>query len=43
MFDCLIMDNKRENKAEIIELTQRLEIKWLVVSVFYLQANGMVE
>ena len=43
VFRRLIVDNGGENKAEVIELTQHLGIKRLVVSVFYPQANGMVE
>ena len=43
MFGRLIVDSKGENKTEVIELTQCLRIKCLVISVFYFQANRMVE
>ena len=43
VFERLIVDGGGENKAEVIELTQRLEIKRLVVSTFHPQANRMVE
>ena len=43
MFGHLIVDGGEENKAKVIELTQRLEIQHFVVSAFHSQANGMVE
>ena len=43
VFRRLIVNGGGENKAEVIELTQRLGIKRLVVSAFHPQANGMVE
>ena len=43
VFGRLIVDDGDENKGEVIELTQRLGIKRLVVSAFHPQANGMVK
>ena len=37
------MDDERENKGEIIELTQQLGIQRLVVSAFHQRANEIVE
>ena len=43
VFSRLVVDRRDENKGEVIELTQRLGIKRLVISAFHPQANGMVE
>ena len=43
VFGQLIVDGGGENKAEVIELTQKLGIKRLAISAFYPQANRMVK
>jgi hypothetical protein len=42
-FDKFIVDGGFENKDLVIELTQRYGKKRIVISVYYFQANGMIE
>ena len=42
-FGKLIIDGSFENKEAVAELTQRYEIKKVVISAYHSQANGMIE
>ncbi len=42
-FGKLIIDGRLENKDAVAELAERYGIKWVVVSAYHPQANGMIE
>jgi hypothetical protein len=43
MFNRLIIDGGLENKVNVKGLAKKFRIKWVIISVYYLLANGIVE
>jgi hypothetical protein len=43
MFNRLVINRGLENKVDIKSLAKKFRIKWVIISVYYLLANRIVE
>jgi hypothetical protein len=43
MFNKLVINRGLENKVDVKGLAKKFGIKWVIISTYYLLANGMIE